>query len=205
MADTIAERNGQGETQATPAPNNIRGKHGYFSKGNPGGPGNPFARMVAAFRAALLNTITGEDIKALVMTLIDSGKKGDTAAARLVLAYALGKPPSSSADDLKAWLPQEETAGPCAEAVDTTPAPLLASAVPPAKPAAPSSQPLPTTRPAIRRFSTQLTDGLRTQPKLSKAQRKKARRLAEANARAKAAENGQQTVNRAAEPSDAPA
>jgi hypothetical protein len=213
MADAIADQvlptNDQTETKArpTPKPTSGRGKHGYFTAGNPGGPGNPFAGKIAVFRAALLKTITAEDIKALVMTLIESGKNGDTAAARLVLAYAVGKPPSSSPDDLEAWLPQQATAGQCAEPENVGPAAPVPSATPPATRVAPASAPPTASRPpatstlpAIRRFSPQLTDGLRAQPKLTKAQRKrakaerkKARRLAEVIARAKAAEDGQQT------------
>jgi hypothetical protein len=210
MADAIADQvlpNGQTETKSSPTPKPAkgRGKHGYFTAGNPGGPGNPFAGKIAVFRAALLQTITAEDIKALVVTLIESGKNGDTAAARLVLAYALGKPPSSP-DDLQAWLPQQATAGQCAEPEDVGSAAPVPPATPPATPVLPLSQPLAASRPpaattpAARRFAPRLTDGLRAQPKLTKvqrkrakAERKKARRLAAVIARAKAAEDGQQT------------
>jgi hypothetical protein len=40
-----------------------RDAKGRFVKGNRGGPGNPFGRLVGAFRTALLTTITEEDIQ----------------------------------------------------------------------------------------------------------------------------------------------
>ena len=35
-----------------------RDVHGRFTKANPGGPGNPFARKVAALRKALLDSVS---------------------------------------------------------------------------------------------------------------------------------------------------
>jgi hypothetical protein len=74
------------------APQTGRGPKGRFAKGNPGGPGNPFARQVAAFRQEFMAAVTGEDIAVIVRALIEKAKAGDVAAARLVLQYTLGKP-----------------------------------------------------------------------------------------------------------------
>src|SRR5439155_3124311 len=38
-----------------------RDANGRFVKGNPGGPGNPFARKVATLRRALIDFVTGDD------------------------------------------------------------------------------------------------------------------------------------------------
>src|SRR5437660_2256427 len=43
---------------STTEPQPIRDALGRFTKGNPGGPGNPFARKVAALRMALINFVT---------------------------------------------------------------------------------------------------------------------------------------------------
>jgi hypothetical protein len=80
----------------TPHPS-ADGKNGHdargrFTAGNPGGRGNPFARKVAALRAAFLKDMTRDDIKEIAAALKAQAKKGDVAAARLVLAYSLGKP-----------------------------------------------------------------------------------------------------------------
>jgi hypothetical protein len=47
---------------------------------------------VAALRAAFLKDLTRDDIKEIAATLKAQAKKGDVAAARLVLAHSLGKP-----------------------------------------------------------------------------------------------------------------
>jgi hypothetical protein len=69
-----------------------RGPGGRFAKGNPGGPGNPFARQVAAFRQEFMAATTKEDIAVIARAMIEKAKEGDCAAARIVLQYTLGKP-----------------------------------------------------------------------------------------------------------------
>jgi hypothetical protein len=69
-----------------------RGPNGRFAKGNRGGPGNPFARQVAAMRQELLKAVTSEDLSGIVRAMIEKAKEGDVAAAKFVLQYTLGKP-----------------------------------------------------------------------------------------------------------------
>jgi hypothetical protein len=69
-----------------------RDHHGRFSKGNAGGPGNPFARQVAALRSALLASVTEQDLEDIAHELVRQAKEGNVAAARLLLSYTLGKP-----------------------------------------------------------------------------------------------------------------
>jgi hypothetical protein len=81
-------------------------KFGPFLPKNPGGPGNPYARGVAALRKAMQAAVTDDDIQAVTRALIEKAKKGDTAAARLVFQYALGKPqeaPDADRMDLHEW------------------------------------------------------------------------------------------------------
>jgi hypothetical protein len=66
--------------------------NGHFAAGNKGGPGNPFARQVAALRKAILARLTVETAGEIADTLITRAKSGDVAAARLLFQYALGKP-----------------------------------------------------------------------------------------------------------------
>ena len=54
---------------------------GRFLPGNRAGRGNPQARRVAALRATLLQTVTPDDLTAVVRALIDKAKGGDVAAA----------------------------------------------------------------------------------------------------------------------------
>jgi hypothetical protein len=83
-----------------------RDSRGRFTKGNPGGPGNPFARRIAAFRTALCTVVTEKDIQELAYQLLAHAKLGDLAAAKLLLAYAIGRP-TDAVDpdtlDLKEW------------------------------------------------------------------------------------------------------
>src|SRR5437763_233291 len=69
-----------------------RDSNGKFARGNKGGPGNPFNRQVAALRQALLRVVTAQDIEDIALKLRQSALEGDTAAARLLWSYTLGKP-----------------------------------------------------------------------------------------------------------------
>src|SRR5262249_54557437 len=55
--------------------NKDRDSRGRFAMGNRGGVGNPFARQVAGFRAAILQATTHQDIKAITKKLIDMAKE----------------------------------------------------------------------------------------------------------------------------------
>ena len=76
-----------------------RESNGRFAPGNPGGPGNPFARQVARLRKVILNRITEEDLLALTEALLAKAKEGSVGAAKLLLAYAIGKPASAPDPD----------------------------------------------------------------------------------------------------------
>ena len=73
-----------------PSPNGRNG-NGKFAKGNAGGPGNPYARRVARLRGLLLDNVTDEDLKAIVVALVDKAKAGDLNAAREVLTRTIGR------------------------------------------------------------------------------------------------------------------
>jgi hypothetical protein len=83
-----------------------RDARGRFAKGNPGGAGNPFARRVAALRSVLLDSISADDLAAIVRALIAKARTGDVAAAKLIFAYGLGRPaPTVDPDrlDVEEW------------------------------------------------------------------------------------------------------
>src|SRR5262245_52395654 len=63
-----------------------------FAKGNPGGPGNPFNRQIAAFRKMLVESTTMEHIRLAHAKLIEKVEEGNLAAIRLFFQYAVGKP-----------------------------------------------------------------------------------------------------------------
>jgi hypothetical protein len=74
------------------APKPGRTADGKFAAGNPGGPGNPFARQVASFRQALYEAVTRDMLKDLATRLWGMALGGNVAAARLLLQYLVGKP-----------------------------------------------------------------------------------------------------------------
>src|SRR5207302_1969026 len=75
-------------------------------------------RRVAGLRSALLDTVVSEDVAAIARALVDKAKKGDVPAAKLVLAYTLGKPaPAVQPDqlDIEEWQIFRDTAPMAAE------------------------------------------------------------------------------------------
>lgn len=71
---------------------NGRDAKGRFTKGNPGGDGNPYAKQTAKLRAALYKAVTAEDIDAIVKKMVDKARFGDTHAANFVFDRVFGKP-----------------------------------------------------------------------------------------------------------------
>jgi hypothetical protein len=65
---------------------------GRFAAGNKGGPGNPFARQTAARRKAVADAVSEEQLAAIAGVMVKKALEGDLAAAKLVFAYAAGKP-----------------------------------------------------------------------------------------------------------------
>jgi hypothetical protein len=104
---------------------------GKYLKGNPGGPGNPYARRTAALRHAILDVVTPEEIRALAGRLLELAREGDLAAAKLVLSYAIGKPAEAvnpDTLDVQEWqLFRQETgnADQLGQVVEGTPVALL--------------------------------------------------------------------------------
>ena len=84
---------------AAQTPTNGHDAKGRWAKGNPGGPGNPFARQVAKLRKVIINRLTEEDLLAITEALLAKAKEGSVGAAKLLLAYALGKPASAPDPD----------------------------------------------------------------------------------------------------------
>lgn len=92
--------------QQTAQTANGRDTRGRFTKGNRGGPGNPFARRLAHFRSLLLDCVTNDDIRQIMQKLLELARGGDLAAIKLLLTYAVGQPtPCAEPDrmDLDEW------------------------------------------------------------------------------------------------------
>jgi hypothetical protein len=80
--------------QPAPIPNGTNGRQdpatGRFVKGNPGGPGNPYARKAASLRMQFLDAVTPELMRTFVHDLARLAGKGSIEHAQLFLKYALG-------------------------------------------------------------------------------------------------------------------
>ncbi len=80
-----------------PSPNGCNGHQGRdargrFTSGNPGGPGNPLGAQVAKLRTAMVEAVSVEDLREIAKALTRKAAKGDVSAAKVVLAYTLGRP-----------------------------------------------------------------------------------------------------------------
>jgi hypothetical protein len=107
-----------------PSPNGMNGRdaQGRFLPGNPGGPGNPFARRSAHLRRAFLEAVSDADLQAIARTLVERAKGGDLAAIKVVCLWVLGKPADPIAVD--AVLREGGPERPGAEYEGATPSPL---------------------------------------------------------------------------------
>lgn len=72
--------------------NGVRGEDGRFQKGNPGGPGNPYAKRVSSLRSSILEAVEPSDIQQIIKAQISRAKRGDTVAAKFILERVLGRP-----------------------------------------------------------------------------------------------------------------
>lgn len=72
-----------------------RDKKGRFRAGNPGGPGNPYARRTSDLRQTLLGAVTQDDLLQIVDALVSKAKQGDITAAKELLDRLLGKATNS--------------------------------------------------------------------------------------------------------------
>ncbi|MBY0524289.1 MAG: hypothetical protein K2R98_12865 [Gemmataceae bacterium] len=83
-----------------------RDARGRFARGNAGGTGNPFARQAAALRSALVRSVAEQDISDIAAALLRAARDGNVAAAKLLLAYCIGRPaetPDPDRLDVDEW------------------------------------------------------------------------------------------------------
>ena len=69
-----------------------RDSGGRFTKGNPGGPGNPYARRVAELRSTMIDAVTDADMQVVIAAIVQQARDGDLAAAKLLFDRTLGPP-----------------------------------------------------------------------------------------------------------------
>jgi hypothetical protein len=118
-----------------------RDAKGRFAKGNPGGPGNPFARHVAKLRSALVQCVSEEDMRQIANGLLVSAKLGHLPSIRILLMYVLGKPSGAvnpDTLDIDEWRqlvqPLAQIAADLPQALMSVPAPTATDMVRTAQP-----------------------------------------------------------------------
>jgi hypothetical protein len=62
------------------------------SRASTKGAGNPFGRRLAALRAVVVDSVTEDDLRAILTKLVEQAKAGDLASIREVLNRVVGRP-----------------------------------------------------------------------------------------------------------------
>jgi len=79
--------------------NGICGNNRRFTKGNTGGPGNPYARRVAALKQAMLEASSADDLQDIVRGLVDRAKQGEKDSICILFDRLFGKPTATQDSD----------------------------------------------------------------------------------------------------------
>lgn len=70
----------------------VRDEKGRYLRGNPGHPGgSPYVKQIAAWRAALTEAVTVDDIKAVALKLVAAARAGKPWAVEMLLDRCLGR------------------------------------------------------------------------------------------------------------------
>lgn len=95
-----------------------RDSRGLFQKGNPGGPGNPKVRRIHELKQAVRDAVSADDLKAVMVGLVDRANGGDNDASRILLDRILGRPfvGKPDAKPLNVGLPEIRSARDCVAA-----------------------------------------------------------------------------------------
>ena len=92
----MAKRKPSKKPSAPPSPTGSDGPQrdarGRFQPGNAFGQGNPLGQQVQRLRAELVGAVRPADMRRIAAGLVDKARKGDLGAAKLLLAYTLGRP-----------------------------------------------------------------------------------------------------------------
>ena len=75
-----------------PAGDNGRDGRGWFIAGHRIGKGNPLAARVQQLRFAVVEAVSPEAVKRIILKLIELAEQGDVQAAKVVLERVLGQP-----------------------------------------------------------------------------------------------------------------
>ncbi len=80
-------------------PKKDRDAKGKFVKGNPGGPGNPYARKIAALRQSLIKHLGPRELYEIVRLLVGQAMCGNIESTKVLFQYVIGKAPDAPDPD----------------------------------------------------------------------------------------------------------
>ena len=131
---------------------------GRFAVGNRGGPGNPLGRRVAEMRQILIDSLTDDAIRKLAdVHMIARAQDGNVGAAKLLLSYALGKPPAAA--DYEGPPPEAWREGPFPAGINPAARQNDAPTAPTAPAMPPGQRKSPASRKAMKRMLRDLRRG----------------------------------------------
>lgn len=91
MAKRSPSPNGSNGERGAGTERAARGEGGRFAPGNAGGPGNPHAKAVGLLRAAMMASVTPDDVREVMVGLVRAAKLGEPWAVREFLDRLFGK------------------------------------------------------------------------------------------------------------------
>jgi hypothetical protein len=118
--------------------------------------GNPLGRRVAEMRQILIDALTDDAVRKIADALVERAQEGSVSAAKLLLSYALGKPPAAAEDD------RANARSDRAFPAGMNPAARQAAA--PAAPPVPQGRKSPASRKAMKRMLQDLRRGKAPSP-----------------------------------------
>jgi hypothetical protein len=86
----------------------VRNSSGRFTAGNPGGPGNPWAKQTAELRALIRSAVTDQDMQEVMAAIVRKAKAGDVVAGRELLDRLVGKASQKLEMDVQTTISSEQ-------------------------------------------------------------------------------------------------
>ncbi len=94
-----ARKKAKGKDASPGEPKKDRDAKGKFVKGNPGGPGNPYARKIAALRQSLIKHLGPRELYEIVRLLVGQAMCGNIESTKVLFQYVIGKAPDAPDPD----------------------------------------------------------------------------------------------------------
>ncbi len=94
-----AKKKARAKAEPKGEPNKDRDAKGRFTKNNPGGPGNPYARKIAALRQSLIKHLGPRELYEIVRLLVGQAMCGNIESTKLLFQYVIGRAPEAPDPD----------------------------------------------------------------------------------------------------------